>query len=186
MPDNTTASSDLSPSLQHGVRVYSTVTCSNRGGLTSTAYSDGVTILYEPPSSDNASLSISSPIFTAYAPLQGYMPSPDTTLRWDGFAESAGTALAYEVRVLEEGPVGLGNWTSVSSAKMLTLRDLDLAENATTHNIEIRAVNLGGVVSDPIRASFAIISTSPEDTGMQLIVARNLLFWEPEKLSRVK
>lgn len=37
--------SDLSNSLSHGFKVYSTVMCSNRGGLTSSAYSDGVTIL---------------------------------------------------------------------------------------------------------------------------------------------
>lgn len=162
-PQNTTATSDLS--LRHGARVYSTVVCSNKGGLVSTATTDGLTILYEPPNSTDAYVSITSPAYTQFSPQQGYVPTLAATIRWDGFAESAGTPLEYEVRVLE-GVVGQANWTGVSFAKMVSIFDLDLSQNVTSHMIEIRAVNLGGVVSDPIRTSIAIISSAPEDTGM--------------------
>lgn len=139
--------------------------CSNKGGLITSGTSDGLTILYQTPNNDDAYLGVSSPILTQYTPRQGYLPSNALTLRWDGFAESAGTALEYEVRVLEEGVIGQGNWTALSSAKMLTLHDLGLPDNATSHMIQIRAVNLGGVVSDFIGFSFAIVSSPPYDTG---------------------
>lgn len=162
-PQDTTATFNLS--LQHGARVYSTMMCSNKGGLISTATTDGLTVLYEPPSNTYALVSITSPVYTQFRPQQGYIPTSAATIRWDGFAESAGTPLEYEVRILEGGVTGQTNWTSVSAAKMLTLYDLDLTENTTSHIIEIRAVNLGGVVSEPIRTSIAIVSSIPEDTG---------------------
>lgn len=165
LAQNTTATSDLSASLQHGATVYSTVVCFNRGGLSTSATTDGLTILYQPPTSHNAFISISSPTHTQYRPLRGYLPTPAITIQWDGFVESAGTPLEYEVRVLEEGVIGQANWTSLSSAKVLSLYDLYLPENVTSHMIEIRAVNLGGVVSDSIRTSFAIVSSPPQDTG---------------------
>ena len=162
-PQNTTATSDLS--LEHGATVYSTVVCTNEGGLTSVATSDGVTILYQAPTSDAAYVSITSPTYTQYSTRQGYLPSPAAVIRWDGFAESALTPLEYEVRVLEGGVVGQGNWTNVGSAKMLTVQDLDLTENVTSHVVEIRAVNLGGVVSEPVRTRVAVVSVPPQDTG---------------------
>jgi hypothetical protein len=161
--DNTTMTSDLSGSLNHGATVYSTVVCSNRGGLFSSAYTDGVTILYQPPSADEAYVSITSPSYVQYPSRGGYLPTPALIVQWDGFAESAGTPLLYEVQVQEGDGMPL-NWTGVSTAKALLLSDLELSEN-TTHMIQIRAVNLGGMASDPVGASFFIASDTPEDTG---------------------
>lgn len=151
--------------------MYSTVVCSNWGGLVSTAHTDGVTLLYQPPSEEGAFLSVTSPSLTPYPPRHGYLPTSAITIRWDGFAESASTPLEYEIRVLEAGDATRTNWTGLSSAKMLSLFDLNLSEN-TSHVIQIRAVNLGGVASDPIGASFFIASSPPLDTGMCSLVPR--------------
>lgn len=159
----TTMTSNLSGSVGHGVRVYSTVVCSNQGGLVSSGHSDGVTVLYLHPESEDAYISISSSILLQYSPRDGYLPSSAMTLRWDGFAEPANTALEYEVLVVESG-TGEGNWTALSSIKMLSFSTLHLMENVS-HMIQIRAVNLGGVASNPIGRSFFIVSSPPIDSG---------------------
>ena len=170
--DDTAATSNLSHALQHGMTVYSTVVCSNNGGLVSSRSSDGVTILYDPPTSGNAYLSISSPTLTAYTPRLGYVPTAAMTPRWEGFAESAGTPLEYQLQVLQDGVTGQANWTSVSFAKMVSIEDLQLSEN-TTHAIQIRAVNLGGVASPAIQHRFAIVSSAPQDTGWYNATCQN-------------
>lgn len=162
---NTTMTSELSNTLLHGLTVYSTVVCSNRGGLASSAHTDGVTILPQPPTAEGAYISIASPSHTAYPSRRGYLSTSEVTIRWDGFAESANTPLQYEVRVLEGGVSNYTDWTALSSAKMLSLSDVDVSENAS-HMIQIRAINLGGVASDSFRASFFIASFPPQDTGM--------------------
>ena len=165
--EETTATSNLSLAVEHGVTLYSTVICFNRGGLLSSLSSDGVTVLRDPPTSDSAYVSISSPTYTPYAPRLGYLPTAAVILRWDGFVEPAGTSLEYQLRVLEGGANEWTNWTSVSFAKMVTVHEFQLLEN-TTHTVQIRAVNLGGVASPAVQSSFAIVSFPPEDTGKRL------------------
>ena len=155
--------SDLSDSVLHGTTVYSTVVCSNEGALTTSATTDGLTILTQQPHGEEAVVRVASPTFTQYRPQQGYLPTAAITIYWDGFVEPAKTALEYEVRVLEGG-VEQTNWTSLSSAKMLTLSELELAENMT-HQIQIRASNLADMKSEPINMNFAIVSSPPLDTG---------------------
>lgn len=163
--DENAMTSDLSDSMQHGTTVYSTVVCSNKGGLTTSATTDGLTILTQPPRGEEAIVSVASPTFTQYRPQQGYLPTTAITIYWDGFVEPANTPLEYEVRVLEGGVVGQTNWTSLSSAKMLTLSELELPENRT-HQVQIRASNSAEMKSEPINVNFAIVSSPPLDTGM--------------------
>ena len=163
----TTLTSDMSGVLEHGSVVYSTVICSNKGGLTSLATTDGLTILVEPPYKMNAYAVITSPIQTQYAPRDGYLPSAACTLRWGGFAESAGTSLRYEVRIQEEGMAGgLANWITLSSSKMLTVSELELSLNPAVHVVEVRAVNRAGIHSHSVAVNFSIIPLAPQDTGI--------------------
>ena len=149
--------------LAHGATIYATVVCTNGAGLRTTASSNGVTILTDPPLHANAFGRTSSPVLTEYEPRGGYIPTNDTILMWDGFVEEAGTPLTYEVRVIESGVPQ--QWNSVGFAKMLTLSDLQLPENVP-HTIEVRAVNLAGLASQPLTMNVTIGSTPPIDTGM--------------------
>ena len=149
--------------LAHGTTIYTTVVCTNGAGLHTTAFSNGVTILTEPPLHANAFGRISSPVLTDYEPRGGYVSTNDTILMWDRFVERAGTPLTYEVRVTESGIPQ--QWNSVSFAKMLTLSELQLPENVP-HTIEVRAVNLAGLASQPLAMNVTIVSTPPIDTGM--------------------
>lgn len=166
-PDSTSMTSDLSGVLEHGSVVYSTVVCSNKGYLTSSATTDGLTILVDSPSNDNAYVVATSPIYTQYAPQDGYIPTNSLTLRWEGFEEPAGASLLYEARILEEGMArGLANWTRLSSAKMLTVSGLEVSLSPAVHVVEIRAVNLAGAYSDPVPVNFSIMPFPPQDTGI--------------------
>jgi len=157
--------SDLSGTLVHGARVYTTVVCTNKAGLYTTAYSDGVTILTDPPLHSSAYGDISSPDLTVYEPLDGYIPSDDLIFTWDGFIETAGSPLTYEVRVTGSGIPQ--EWNDVGFAKMLILGGLHLPENVS-HTLEVRAVNLAGVASESRTENFTIVSTSPVDSGMYM------------------
>lgn len=170
MSDDVTSShsNDLSPLLPHGTKVYSTVTCLNGAGRHSNAYSDGVTILTDPPNSTLAYATLSSPDMTQYDILLCYLPSNRLTLLWGGFAESASTPLQYEVRV-SNSTSDDDVWTNVGFVRELTLNDIVLPSNES-HVIEVRAVNLGGVSSQPIRTQFTILTTPPLDNGNKNIL----------------
>ncbi len=160
-------SNDLSPLLRHGTRVYSTVTCTNNDGRHSNAYSDGVTILTNPPNSSLAFAILSSPEMTQYDIILGYLPSNRLTLVWGGFAESADTPLKYQVRVTNSSHF-IGDWENVDFLRQLTLNDIELLSN-DSHVIQVRAVNLGGLWSDPVNLPFTILDTHPFDTGKLLL-----------------
>ncbi len=161
---NSSGSSDdlISSLIVHGTAVYSTVVCTNRAGLSSASYSNGLTLLLEPPSSFGAFVYISSPNFTKYESQGGYIPTDDLILTWGGFTEAAQAPLLYEVRVNESG-LG-GEWNNVGFARMLVLSELELSEN-TSHSIEVRAVNYAGVSSAPVQRDFVILSSPPQDNG---------------------
>ena len=155
----TSATIDLLTPLPHGFTVYSTLICVNNAGHFTVACSDGVTVLTNPPLSDGAFLLVSSPNLTQYESRDGFLPSPDISLLWGGFRESSGAPLAYQVRMTTEGGV-VGNWTSVGHVYSLTLSDLPLEMNAT-HVVEVRAVNLAGLPSNPVAGNVTIIDAPP-------------------------
>lgn len=157
------SSSDLLGSLTvHGTTVYSTLVCINGAGLSTTSYSNGVTVLLEPPSSFGAFVYISSPNYTQYEPQGGYIPTDDLILTWGGFTDTAQAPLTYEVRLNTSGLAG--EWNNLGFAKMLVLRELRLSENSS-HSIEVRAVNYAGVSSAPIQRDFVILPSPPQDNG---------------------
>lgn len=89
------------------------------------------------------------------------MPSSDVTLNWGRFLESSGAPLVYEVRLIEEGGGMATNWTNLGHAYSLSLMDLSFEVNAT-HTVEVRAVNLAGVPSDPLARNFTIVPYPPQ------------------------
>lgn len=161
-PGNATSSTiDLLTPLPNGFTVYSTLICINNAGHHTITYSDGVTILTTPPTSQNAFLFISAPNLTQYDSQAGFIPSSEATFRWGGFEELAGAPLAYEVRL---GGVG-NNWTNVGHIYSLTLADLPLEIFNVTHVVEVRAVNLAGLTSDSMEKNFTIVNVPPQVTS---------------------
>ena len=75
----------------HGLTVYATIKCSNGAGLSSIVASDGVTILYNAPSTDSVILEVIGSSLTQYL-VQGNFHGDKTTVnfRWTGFDESEG------------------------------------------------------------------------------------------------
>ena len=157
--------SDLSGIIQHGSKVYSTLVCRDQGGLSSSFSTDGLTILLEPPSSTRAYVIITSPLYTAYLPRQGYLPSPALTAVWGGFEDSAGDPLSYEVRIMENGSLVIANWTDLSSARLLTVSELLLPYHPATHMVEVQARNSAGTYSEIRNTGFSIAPDPPVGTG---------------------
>lgn len=118
-------------------------------------------MLTDAPLTNDAFLQVSTSNLTQFESMDGFLPSPDVTLRWGGFRESSGAPLVYEVRLIEEGGGVATNWTSVGHAYSLTLTDLAFEVNAT-HTVEVRAVNLAGVSSDPLARNFTIAPFPPQ------------------------
>ena len=147
--------------LPHGLTVYSTVICINNAGLFAIAYSDGITVLTDPPLTSSAFLRLSTSNLTQFESLSGFLPSSDVTVFWGGFQESSGTPLVYEVRLIEEGGGVATNWTNVGHTYSLTLMDLPFEVNAT-HTVELRAANLAGVSSNSLARNFTIVPYPPE------------------------
>ena len=157
--------------------MYSTVVCVNSAGLFSLAHSDGVTVLSDAPlATSNAFLQISTPNLTQFESQGGFLPSSAVTLSWGGFRESSGAPLVYEVRFVEEGGGGGGgvatNWTTLGHAYSLALTDLPFEVNST-HTVEVRAVNLAGVPSDPLVKNFTVVPYPPqiEITGKNIFIS---------------
>lgn len=163
--NTTSMTADLSAVLRHGDTAYSTLVCVNKGGLSSSLTSNGVTVLLEAPSSDHAHIFISSPQYSAYAPRQGFVMSPYLTVGWDGFVDPASTPLLYEGRVLENRVSDSSNWTLLSSTKFMIVSDLSLTEYPARHTIQVRAVNMAGDYSAVVQTDFSILSSSPISTG---------------------
>ena len=86
----TAASAAINADL-HGLTVYVTIKCFNGAGLSTIASSDGVTILYNPPSTDTVILEVLGSSTTQYL-VQGNYHGNRTAInfRWTGFDESEG------------------------------------------------------------------------------------------------
>ena len=158
--DATSATVDLPTPLSHGFSVFSTVICINNAGRQTVAYSDGVTILTDPPLSRDAFLLISTSNLTQYESRDGFLPSSDVTLIWGGFEEPSGEPLTYEVRLIEAGGA-VSNWTNVGHTYSLMFSDLPFETNFS-HMVQLRAVNLAGLESDSLTSNFTIVTSSPE------------------------
>ena len=143
-----TMTSDLFGIVQHGSKVYSTLVCRDQGSLSSSFSTDKLTILQEPPSSTRAYITITSPLYTAFLPRQGYFPSPPLTAVWGGLEDRAGDPLSYEVRILENGSPVVANRTDWSSARLLTVSELMLPYHPETHLVEVQARNSAGTYSE--------------------------------------
>ena len=131
----------------------------------STAYSDGVTVLTQPPSHSEAFAYISSHLLTAtYAAENGYLPTDDVLFTWGGFEDNSSSPLFYEVRITEAGSGTRGPWNDVRYAQTLSLRVANLTQDVA-HTIEVRAVNFALQASQSIAREFTIVTNPPAYTG---------------------
>ena len=138
--------------------------CLNGAGRYGDVYSDGVTILTTPPNASLAYSIITSAEMTLYDIIPSYLPSNSLVLTWGGFADSAGTPLEYEVRVTNVSS-GVGVWENVGFLRQLTLNDIELPSNDSSHVIQVRAVNPVGLLSEVISEEFYILTTPPANSS---------------------
>ncbi|XP_078616228.1 uncharacterized protein LOC144884650 [Branchiostoma floridae x Branchiostoma japonicum] len=144
------ATFDLSGHLTHGDTVYSTVRCHNYAGMTSHVTSDGVTIVSQPPNSDQAIVeTMSAPQFY-YPTRASHQSAADVIhLSWEGFFDVSGIK-NYQCHVTGPGLTDFP-WIDVglTGQTHATLSGLHL-HNYNRYEVHVRAVNHVGLVSDDV------------------------------------
>ncbi|XP_078682372.1 uncharacterized protein LOC144916849 [Branchiostoma floridae x Branchiostoma belcheri] len=168
------AVSDLSGNLTHGQTVYPTVRCTNHAGVSSHVASDGVTVVLRPPES-NAAIVETVSSASSYYPIRGQHQAATDVIHvtWSGFFDESGIQ-HYQVRVLsQDGPDF--PWTNVglNGENHVTLSGLHL-RSYNTYQVQVRAVNHVGVVSDVASSEIVIETEEPH------LVDPTLRSWWPQ------
>ncbi|KAI8510730.1 hypothetical protein Bbelb_116460, partial [Branchiostoma belcheri] len=155
------AVSDLGGNLTHGQTVFPTVRCTNHAGVSSHVTSDGVTIVLQPPDSNFAIVETVA-TSSSYYPIRGqHQASTDVIhVTWSGFFDESGIH-HYQVRVLSQDGTDFP-WTDVGLYREnhVTLSGLHL-RSYNTYQVQVRAVNHVGVVSDVASSEIVIETEEP-------------------------
>ncbi|CAH1242187.1 Hypp6494 [Branchiostoma lanceolatum] len=162
------ASLDTFGILRHGQKVYVIVRCHNKAGQSSTASSDGVTVVREPPSSDHASLEILSEPVTHFRPRNHEQYRPDEVeIRWEGFEDDSG--ISHYQYMLEGADMSTYwidvPWKTQNTAKLTSLQ----LGPGVKYNLSLRAVNFAGLSSQPISKEIYIEESAPSIRGEIII-----------------
>lgn len=136
--------------------------CLNNAGLTSGSQSDGVTLLFNKPNHQLATVSVLSPTLTWYESESGYLSSYSFQLIWNGFQDVSGAPLYYQVRIKENGTV-LGEeegWNNVGKLRQATLENVTVSKNIL-HMVEVRSYAVFGLMSEAVSEIFSIVPLAP-------------------------
>ncbi|XP_019617771.1 PREDICTED: uncharacterized protein LOC109465072 [Branchiostoma belcheri] len=168
------AVSDLGGNLTHGQTVFPTVRCTNHAGVSSHVTSDGVTIVLQPPDSNHAIVETMSSS-SSYYPIRGQHQAATDVIHvtWSGFFDESGIH-HYQVRVFsQDGPDF--PWTDVGLYRKnhVILSGLHL-RSYNTYQVQVRAVNHVGVVSDVASSDIVIETEEPH------LVDPTLRSWWPQ------
>ncbi|KAI8507103.1 hypothetical protein Bbelb_155420, partial [Branchiostoma belcheri] len=158
------ASLDTLGILRHGQKVYFIVRCHNKAGQSSTASSDGVTVVRDPPRVDHASLEILSEPVTHFRPRNHEQYRPDEIeISWDGFEDESG--ISHYQYILEGTDLSTQwidiPWKTQNTAKLTGLQFLP----GEMYTLSLRAVNFAGLSSQSISREVVIVESAPSIRG---------------------
>ena len=146
--------------------VFISLTCTNPGLLHTTVTSDGIVTLSLPPDHTRATLMVYSSADSTgsvYGNMDNYLPTSSLILSWTGFRDSNSSQLEYEYRIFEsDGTVN--DWVNVGANLQVSLSNVSLIVDQE-HQVEVRAKNPAGLVSQPISENFTISMEIPLETG---------------------
>ncbi|XP_078664145.1 uncharacterized protein LOC144907216 [Branchiostoma floridae x Branchiostoma belcheri] len=161
---NRSASLDTLGILRHGQKVYFIVRCHNKAGQSSTASSDGVAVVRDPPGVDHASLEILSEPVTHFRPRNHEQYRPDEIeIRWDGFEDESGIS---HYQYMLEGTEMATQWIDIpwktqNTAKLTGLQFVP----GEMYTLSLRAVNFAGLSSQSISREIVIVESAPSIRG---------------------
>ncbi|CAH1258773.1 Hypp2075 [Branchiostoma lanceolatum] len=168
LPSTLHAVSDLGRNVTHGQTVYPTVRCTNQAGVSSHVTSDGVTIVLQAPESDRAVVETVTSS-SSYYPIRGqHQAATDVVhVTWSGFFDESGIH-HYQVRMLSRDLPDFP-WTDVglNGQTHVTLSGLHL-RSYNRYQVQVRAVNHVGVVSDVAFSEVVIETEKPHVVGPTL------------------
>ncbi|XP_053381647.1 uncharacterized protein LOC123555884 isoform X2 [Mercenaria mercenaria] len=178
--------------LQHGDTVFVSVKCINNIELAAENVSEKITVYNDAPENTNAYIRfISHDSSTAGASFQSPNESDvsdiakfiqtdrsHVVLEWTGFEDLTGIDF-YEYRLVCRNS-SIVNWRSNGKHTAAELKGLDL-QSGGLYTAEVRAVNSGHLVSEPVVADMIVHNHEPKLTGKPISVTgtnqRLLLDW---------
>lgn len=155
--------------LNHGMRIYPVIRCTNNVRLTSELLLDEQIVAYKAPNTSDTSITL-----IPNSPNDGrhrYKSTPvqsDTSklsFRWDGIHEDA-VITKYETRLIGEGQPN--HWMDVGLHTYQTIEDDFKPE--TSYDFEVKGVNDGNISSSFWNLTVLISNQSPKLSGKQLIL----------------
>ena len=157
--------------LTHGDIMYTTVTCLNRAGYTTSAVSDGLTLVTIPPANQTAGIIVYNPVLTDCPAREEFVSSDSVQFVWNRFGDSSVAPHYYQIKIVKNGELSDSvEWKDVGSLKQITITDLSSLPVDIAHMVMIRAYAVEGLYSGPISQSFTIISSPPVVKGIILYI----------------
>ncbi|XP_060552014.1 uncharacterized protein LOC132713433 isoform X3 [Ruditapes philippinarum] len=154
--------------LEHGDNVYVSVKCINNVELGSDIVSDKIVISSKAPDVSQAIVRVISPFHDVsikqYQEVNvTYIVADGTCIRleWDGFQDQSGLT-NYEYRITFHNDTVI-DWKDSGRSKAVDIKGLSL-DTGELYKGEVRAVNSGNHVSDPVFVGF-IVQREPSVTG---------------------
>ncbi|XP_077995632.1 uncharacterized protein LOC144449084 [Glandiceps talaboti] len=164
-----TAEKDLSGFLMHGHTVYCTIRCRNFAGLYSQVTSSGVTIVKQRPSIDDATIRLVASSPSMYETRGNHQSRTDNiNIVWDGFEDISGISY-YECRLLGEGYNADTDWNVIGQdGQMAGMVSGISMRSYNLYQLQLRAVNNGGIRSDILSSNLSVETSHPIITGNEL------------------
>ncbi len=151
--------------LTHGDALHVTVTCFNGAGHMTTATSDGLTLLTNPPQHQTATLRVRNPSLTQCPSRDEYVSSNAVQVEWAGFTEQANAPFYYQMKIVPFGTLPDNvEWTNIDTLQQVTIDNLTLVED-TQHTVMVRAYCVEGLISEAVSEPFTIASGPPAVDG---------------------
>ncbi|KAI6656584.1 hypothetical protein LOD99_1379 [Oopsacas minuta] len=143
--------------------LYSTLRCFNGADLEATITTNGFTIVNEPPISDGASVTVIYPQYTPFPKRGNYQATSDhVQFYWEGFQDVTGLE-SYECRIAGKF-TAIIDWVNVGLVHQAYFDDLKLVDRQIYY-IYVRAINMVGLKSEPVYASFYVDIKPPSIIG---------------------
>ncbi|XP_070572874.1 uncharacterized protein [Ptychodera flava] len=164
------ASVDLENHVHHADTVYCSIRCKNSVGLFSYGVSRGVTLVKEAPHSHDATLRVVTSSPTVYDARENHQTKVNSiTIAWDGFSDLSGIS-HFECKLLGDTKEATQAWRSVGVAGETTAVMTGLSlKSYKTYQVQLRAVNYGGLKSEPTTSDVIIETCPPYRTGHDLL-----------------
>ena len=152
------SSKNLTKLIQRNI-VYTTLTCTNDVGLSTTVHTDGITFSTDNPKIQNASISVLISQETPYPPIGAQMHNEYIALMWEGIQDIV-PIVSHNITITDSeyeqtNSILVGEERYTNLIGLLELRD------GANYTISLIAINIFGAKSDVLQTDVSIDLEDP-------------------------